>query len=141
MRNEFTLEAHLKEYGNDPDFIYEEVVFDLNEQICQRMKERGVSRTQLAERIGVNKAYVTRILNGPANLTLKTIIKILLALDSRPRLIMERLKKDTPRARKASKKLRHPDRNRDLFLDTAWIDRVCRTERNKREAVDRNATA
>ncbi len=105
----FTLQAHLQEFEKHPDFIYEQVLFDMNELICQRMVECGVSRSQLAERMGVNKGYISRILNGPANLTLKTVVNVLHALGARPRFVLcdEQVQElEAPMSRKKPRTLR-----------------------------------
>ena len=50
-------------------------------QIDGEMKAHGVTRTELAARAGVNRAYVSRILNHPENVTLGTILRLANALD------------------------------------------------------------
>lgn len=46
-----------------------------------KLDELGMSRKQLAERIGCKKSQVTRVLSGEANITLKTIAAYDAALD------------------------------------------------------------
>ena len=45
------------------------------------MKELGMSKQGLAERMGVSPAQVTKIIKGNQNMTLKTIAKLECALD------------------------------------------------------------
>ncbi len=49
---------------------------DFVEQILAAMKKRGVNRLELAHRLGVVPAYVTRLLSGTANLTIQTMVKM-----------------------------------------------------------------
>jgi transcriptional regulator with XRE-family HTH domain len=51
------------------------------EEIAHRMKRRGVSRAELARRLGTTRANVTKLLRGDANLKLNTMVKIALALE------------------------------------------------------------
>jgi transcriptional regulator with XRE-family HTH domain len=45
------------------------------EQLLTLMKEQGMNRTQLAEKMGVGKSRVTAMLNGSSNFTLETLIR------------------------------------------------------------------
>ncbi|MCX5905344.1 MAG: helix-turn-helix transcriptional regulator [Proteobacteria bacterium] len=46
------------------------------------MEELGVNRKTLAEKLNVSKAYVTKLLRGNINFTLKTIISVANVLES-----------------------------------------------------------
>lgn len=61
----------------------ERLVMRINEQIVERMEAQNVTRTELANRLNVNKAYVTRMLNGTPNMTLKTLASVGVALKCR----------------------------------------------------------
>jgi len=78
------LEQYVAEYQHDPDYIAELLVIGLNAQVVSRMEATGVRRSDLARRMGVSKAYITRILKGNPNLTLRTIAALSLALEARP---------------------------------------------------------
>ena len=58
----------------------EKTILDATELICGIMEEHGVSRTELAHRIGKSKAYVSQLLDGKTNMTLRTLADILVAL-------------------------------------------------------------
>jgi len=45
------------------------------------MKDRGLNRTALAEKIGTSPAYITKILRGDTNFTLDSMVRFALALD------------------------------------------------------------
>lgn len=59
----------------------ERVVYEITEQIHQRMEEIGISRAELAERLNSGKPYVTKILRGNSNFTLQSLEKIAQALE------------------------------------------------------------
>lgn len=84
MTGETWLERSVGEYEEDPDYIAELLILGLNEQVVSRMQALGLRRSELAQRMGVTKAYITRILRGNPNLTLRSIAALSLALDTRP---------------------------------------------------------
>lgn len=51
------------------------------EAVIARMESCGITRTDLAEKIGTSPAYVTKILRGDTNFTLESMVKIAQALD------------------------------------------------------------
>ncbi len=53
------------------------------ELVCQLMGEKNVSKSDLARRIGKSKAFVTQLLNGRRNMTLRTLADLCWALDTR----------------------------------------------------------
>lgn len=60
----------------------ERAVLDFTEDIYGRMQALGLTKSQLAERLGTSPAYVTKILGGGANFTLKTMVRLARALDA-----------------------------------------------------------
>ena len=56
-------------------------VIQFTEDLCRLMREKNVSRAELARRIGSSRAYITRLLGGDANFTLATMVKLAMALD------------------------------------------------------------
>lgn len=71
----------LEEFKDDPEFITEGIVLELNEKIIIKMEELNINRAELAKRLGVTKAFVTKLLNGNHNLTVKTMVSIAQALE------------------------------------------------------------
>lgn len=49
---------------------------ELSEQIYVAMEEKGISEAELSRRLGVSRAYVNKILQGSANLTIESLVKI-----------------------------------------------------------------
>lgn len=58
----------------------EELILDVTENLCATLDARGITRTELATRLGVTKSAVTQMLDG-ANLQLRSVADICWALD------------------------------------------------------------
>jgi len=63
-----------------PEFWEEGAILDFSEALYVAMEDQGVTRAELARRLGTSQAYITRVLSGNANFTLKTMSKLALAL-------------------------------------------------------------
>ena len=59
------------------------LVTQLTNEINWHMRERGLSRADLAARMGVSPGRVSQILGGGENLTLRTLAALATALDAR----------------------------------------------------------
>jgi hypothetical protein len=58
----------------------ERSIFETTNMICEMMEERAVRRSDLARRLGTNKSFITQLLDGSANMTLRTISDVFLEL-------------------------------------------------------------
>ena len=54
---------------------------DISGAVYARKEKLGISKRELAERMGVSPAQITKIIKGNQNMTLKTIAKLECALD------------------------------------------------------------
>lgn len=61
----------------------ERLLVEATELLCETMEKKGISRAQLARRLGKSKAYITQILRGNQNMTLRTLADISDVLDVR----------------------------------------------------------
>jgi transcriptional regulator with XRE-family HTH domain len=61
-------------------FRLETLIINTTEKICEHMKLKSISRTDLAQRLEVSSPAVTKILNGNSNFTLKTLLALADAL-------------------------------------------------------------
>jgi len=59
----------------------ERAILELTELACEIMDESNVSRAELARRMRKTKGYVSQLLDGRANMTIRTIADIFTALD------------------------------------------------------------
>jgi len=75
-------------------YAEEKFVVDVLEAICGWMKEVGMSRADLARRLGTSRANVTKILNG-RNVSLRTIASIAHSLKLKPKFTLSRIIEET----------------------------------------------
>jgi ribosome-binding protein aMBF1 (putative translation factor) len=81
MTDKSFLELEREAEGHD-DYWAELTILEITEAVTCRLEQLGMSRAELARRLGSSPAYVTKILRGEANFTLATIAKLARALDS-----------------------------------------------------------
>lgn len=74
MERKTWFEKMLDSVKDSFEFRLETIILNLTEQICKRMKGKGIKKTQLAEKLHVSPAAVSKILNGNPNFTIKTLL-------------------------------------------------------------------
>ena len=62
--------------------LQEELILEVTEAIAGLMQEKHMKKKDLAQRLGRSKGYITQLLNGRANMTLRTIADVFWALDA-----------------------------------------------------------
>ena len=75
-----------KELIETPEYWITRIQLDLYTQLQNYMKENGLNRTQLAEKLGVTKSYVTQILNGDFDHRLSKLVELSLAVGLIPKM-------------------------------------------------------
>ncbi len=65
----------------DSVYAEEAAVIDVLEVVCEAMERAGVSRSELARRLGCSRANVTNMLRGDGNLCVRTLGRIADAID------------------------------------------------------------
>lgn len=75
-----------KEAEESPAYWEEVFILELTEDIWKLMKEQGISQKKLARRLGTSEAYISKVLNGSENLSIKSIVKLAMALDAVPHI-------------------------------------------------------
>lgn len=58
----------------------ERSILETTELICEIMEKAGISRVQLAERLGKSKGFISQLLDGTANMTIRTMSDMFVAL-------------------------------------------------------------
>lgn len=61
----------------------ERLITQVTEAIWKAMEDAEVNKTELASRMGTTKGYISQILSGSRNMTLRTLADICFALDRR----------------------------------------------------------
>ena len=77
--------------GNRRLLRQEDLILDVTELLSAAMEEKQISKSELAARLGKSKGFVTQVLSGNRNLTLRTIADIADALGFRVRVGREPL--------------------------------------------------
>ena len=65
---------------------------EFTEDLYELMEQRGLNKTQLAEKINTSPAYITKVLRGNTNFTIETMVKLVRALDGQ--LVVKAAKKE-----------------------------------------------
>jgi transcriptional regulator with XRE-family HTH domain len=71
----------LEKYLGDPEFArlmaQGDLIMEVTETLCELLEKEKISRKELADRLGKSKGFVSQLLNGGRNLTLRTVADIL----------------------------------------------------------------
>ena len=69
---------------NSSGYWEETARLDFAVMLNEEMKNQGINNSQLAERIGVSKSYISKVLGGEStNFTLKSMAKFMFAMGKR----------------------------------------------------------
>jgi antitoxin component HigA of HigAB toxin-antitoxin module len=63
-------------------FAQEQLIVAVAENIWEQMENRRISKAEIASALSKSKAFVTQVLNGTRNMTLRTLSDIAFALDA-----------------------------------------------------------
>ncbi len=84
-KSETALPTMVEEYTSTPAgmaaFQQERVILDVAILIRALLKDQGLVKADLAARLGRSKAFITQLLNGRANMTLRTLSDVMCSLD------------------------------------------------------------
>ncbi len=89
----------MDKYLEDPEFAklmaQGDLIMEVTETICELLEKEKVSRKELAERLGKTKGFVSQLLNGGRNLTLRTVADILHVLDYKVSLTPQKIRQES----------------------------------------------
>lgn len=85
--------AGRSESGYERLVIEETLIADAQELIVSLMRHEGVTRSELARRLGKSKGFITHILSGERNLTLRTLADCAHALGYAPSVTVTALRR------------------------------------------------
>jgi transcriptional regulator with XRE-family HTH domain len=93
--------ALLDQIASSPElmksFQRERLEMEITELICQLMKDQGINRADLANRLGKTRPHVTKLLRDGSNMTVKTISDVFFVLGRSLRVVDRPLSIWTPR--------------------------------------------
>jgi transcriptional regulator with XRE-family HTH domain len=74
----------VEKYVEDPEqmrlYQQERAIYEITELIESVMETEGISRATLAKRLGKSKGWITQLLDGEANKTIRTVADVLAVL-------------------------------------------------------------
>jgi len=129
------LRERFRKLENDPLFVAEELKLAFAEDLVRLLEARGLKQTELAEKLGTGRGYVTRVLRTDYNLSLETMAKIALALDARISLRM--LPREDSGHKPGSQAYADSAHRREREYEYVAADRGARSGRNGFIASDR----
>lgn len=62
-------------------YLQEKLILEVTECIADFMQRKGIKKSELAKKLDKTKGYITQLLNGRANMTLRTVADVMWALD------------------------------------------------------------
>lgn len=74
-------ERKLAASKDTPEYELEWLLLDIEEALHTSMETQGITRSELADRLGTSRAFITKLLGGQENLTLKTLVRVANALE------------------------------------------------------------
>lgn len=81
MKPKSSLEIIIKKTQNSDTFLAQKLSIQFARNVEDMMSKKGLKQKDLAEKMGVSAAYVSKVLNGNINMTLSTMSKIAKALN------------------------------------------------------------
>jgi transcriptional regulator with XRE-family HTH domain len=73
-----------EELVRKPEYWLETIQNEIFRQLTAYLKDNNMTQNQLAEQLGVTKGYVSQIMKGEFNYTLKKLIELSLAVGKAP---------------------------------------------------------
>jgi len=70
------LENKLISFHDDDEFILDGIMLNIAENVSIALKKNNMSKGTFAKELGVSPAYITKLLRGEQNLTVKSLYKI-----------------------------------------------------------------
>jgi transcriptional regulator with XRE-family HTH domain len=89
-----------EELTKTPEYWFETIQNEIFRQVNSYLKENKMSQTQFAVQLGVSKGYVSQIMKGEFNYTLKKMIELSLAVGKAPVLEFKPLNETANMAQK-----------------------------------------
>ena len=66
------------------EYWFETIQNEIFRQVATYLKDKNINQTQFAEQLGVSKGYVSQVMKGEFNYTLKKLIELSLAVGKAP---------------------------------------------------------
>ena len=80
----FFSKEKIESWASEKLYSREELIYNVTEDMLVIMEELGISKNELARKLGKSKSYVTQLLNGSRNMTLGTLSDVCMELNTKP---------------------------------------------------------
>ena len=120
-----TKKTDYQRYAEKPEIArllaQEELILDITEQLCEFLEKEGISRAELARRLNKSKSFVTQLLGGGRNLTLRTLADVVSVLGGKCKI----------------KIVKEPEEDQDCESDqpVIWFPKIVKGFRKKSTKV------
>ena len=81
-----SLSKSLRELYESKDFYREKLLINFSEKLLEILEDKNLNYQDFAKKLKVSKAYISKIINGKPNLTIKSIADIAFALNLWPEI-------------------------------------------------------
>lgn len=78
-----------------PEYWLETIQNEIYRQVTTYLKDNDMTQTQLAIQLGVSKGYISQVMKGEFNYTLKKLIELSLAVGKAPVIVFKPLAEKT----------------------------------------------
>jgi transcriptional regulator with XRE-family HTH domain len=85
-----------EELVKKPEFWLETIQNEIFRQVTDYLNDNNLTQTQFAKQLGVSKGYVSQIMKGEFNYTLKKLIELSLAVGKAPVIVFKPLAEIIP---------------------------------------------
>lgn len=79
-----------------PEYWLETIQNEIYRQVSAYLKDNNMTQSQLAIQLGVSKGYISQVMKGEFNYTLKKLIELSLAVGKTPLVVFKPLDVITP---------------------------------------------
>lgn len=73
MRNKTIYDEYMKDKEFERLMMQEDLIMDITEDFCELLEIEKINRSTLAKIMGKTKGYISQLLNGGRNLTLRSL--------------------------------------------------------------------
>lgn len=80
------IENYVEELRDDPYYHTERTIIEFATQLCELMRQKGISKEVLADKIERPVPWVQGVMSGSRSVTIRHMIEVLMALDCRLKL-------------------------------------------------------
>jgi transcriptional regulator with XRE-family HTH domain len=116
-------------------YFQENFIIEVYETLQKEMDRQGVSRKELSERVGKSKAYISQVLGGTRNMTLRTLADFCRALEVYPEIKLSKHKKEAYRHYEYEDVGMHFQEAEERYVETSFSSKKMRVVEVQYEAA------